>query len=154
VQPPAEPSLPSGPLILEEAVQAPNHAGYLPPLAIYFNRPIAGRCYHVYVDTGRRFLCSGPFFPWPADDAESIPLRIQDPYRQEFDELLRRLVSASSVHEALVLCECNGDVTWPDLTPEDVAAVRMYGPVDIQGFWALADAGAIVEPSITIIQEP
>jgi hypothetical protein len=67
--------------------------------------------------------------------------------------LLRRLVSASSAHQVLLLCEWNGDVTLPVLTPEDVAQVRMYGPVGIQGFWALADAGDIVEPSITIIQE-
>lgn len=149
------PILSTGPLIIQEADQQPNTACYLPELTRYFNRPVEGTCYYVFVDTGEPFPSSAPLFPWPADDSEPVRLRIDGIYRSEFDHLLHSLVAGSLVRRVLVLCELNGNVTWSNPTPEELANlhVRISGPVSIRGFWALVDAGEVVEPSITIIQE-
>jgi hypothetical protein len=149
------------PLIVEEAIQdegAANRACYLRALTRYLHRTIDGRCYHVFVDVGRRFPSSGPFFPWPengGDDSEPYGLRVGPKYRTALHRLLSDLIDLSGEHRVLVLCELNGNVTWPDPNPEEVAAepVRVFGPMTLADFWRHHDAGDIVEPSLSIVQE-
>ncbi len=156
VRPAVEPVLPTGPLILREARQSPHRACYLPGLTRYFGHPIEGTCYYVFVDVGKRFPSSRPFFYEPRQGLESTRLAIGPEYRREFGDLLRALISASSLGRVLVLCELNGNVTWVDPAPQDLEGliVRVLGPVTVEGFWDLEVAGEITEPSLTIIQEP
>lgn len=160
LQPVADPEIPAGPFIIEEVAQneqASRNACYIPGLSRYFDESIQGRGYYVWIDigmhysSGQPYLTSGPFFPLPEDASEPIKLRIAPKYRQAFDKLLNTLVATSSVQRALVLCELNGNVTWPDMEQWQVDAVHTYGPVSIREFWALHDSGEILERSVTTI---
>jgi hypothetical protein len=156
VEPAVEPILPAGPLVVQAAGRDPNRACYLPSLTRYFNDPVEGTCYHVFVDIGKTFPSSAPFFPWPPGAPDPV-LTLGSPYRTHFDELLRSVVGASRVHRALIICEFNGNVTAGNITQEEEEFaklhVRIYGPVSPQGFWPLVDSSRIYEGSITIIQE-
>ena len=135
VQPLAQPKLPSGPLLVEEAIQAPNRACFLPALRRYFRRPIVGRCYHVYPKTGGRFTSSRSLFFEPLSENKPARLALALKYHSQFTQLLSILVQTSKVRRALVLCEFNGNVTWDNPSLEDLEGlnVRIIGPVTVQG---------------------
>lgn len=149
-----------GPLIIQEALQEPGHAGYIGGLGRYFGHEIVGKAYFIFVDTGDRyhtgepFLSSDVFFPLPTRDEDPVLLRIGEKYRESFDFLLNSLLVSSSVHEVLILCEYNGNVTWiGDTTFGGLVrdTIQVYGPWSTSEFWEMHDDNLIEQGSIIIL---
>jgi hypothetical protein len=165
VRPRADPSLPDGSLLIEEVVQdagASHRACYIPGLSKFFDSPVEGRGYYVWIENGERYPSSQNFFKALATShAEEQPIAVQIDleYRVAFATLLQVLLEISSVQRVLIVAEWNGDVTAAGVSRQQALAelaagdVFLYGPLSSSEFWLQHDNCEILYPSVTIIQE-
>jgi hypothetical protein len=165
VDPYAEPSLPDGPLFIQEVVQdarADQRACYIPGLSKFFDSPIRGCGYYVWIKGDDQYPSARAFFRSPAatqGDEQPIIVHIDPEYRAAFDTLLRALLSVSRVQRVLIVAEWNGDVTAAGVSREQALAelaageVFFYGPWSVEDFWARHDDWLVYYPSVTVVQD-
>lgn len=145
-----------GPLQLELVAQddgAWARAGYVPGLTQHLRAPVTGPAYYVLVEEEGGWKSSNPLFAYPTDSDEPVRLAVNGSYRKHFDMILRELLEASPSRQVILVAECNGGVTSPELDDEAAESVDVVGPITLDEFWRLHDLGEILEDSITILED-